>query len=326
MKYNDKDVLSLSVWNWSRLQQAGEGYERALWRHSSRGQAFLGTVDKKYLEKRVTTIPEDSTLYFDKSSEFPRMKLQNTKFKRCVKLDKADYIVVSKDIGCSDYTRKGSLFEWRGKYILVEDYAKSELSRYGNPDQVVLKAFPDSKKVYDGTITDYTLKGQYPILYTTGEYTKPFIYDDDLNKIVDKSFDGITDEDLITVAGMLKSPDNDTVNLGLQMLAGFNVSSCPGLVTFILQSYPRWTQCYKSTVLTDNLLNTLKINRYPVSPKLLLTEVINKSTPEEYSRLLKFIDGVLKDNLNAWINNFISGVKDELKPKIELNVEWPDRN
>lgn len=41
-------------------------------------------------------INQSATLYFDKACTFPRYKLQDTNFKRCVKLDKADYIVIPK--------------------------------------------------------------------------------------------------------------------------------------------------------------------------------------------------------------------------------------
>ena len=51
---------------------------------------------KKYLKNDISTvksIPNKSKLYFDKSSKFPRFKLEQTEYKRCIKIDKADYIV-----------------------------------------------------------------------------------------------------------------------------------------------------------------------------------------------------------------------------------------
>ena len=40
-------------------------------------------------------LTKDATLYFSKSSNFPRLKLENTGFKRCIKLDKADFVVIN---------------------------------------------------------------------------------------------------------------------------------------------------------------------------------------------------------------------------------------
>ena len=41
------------------------------------------------------TVQPESVLYFDPGSGFPRFKLSLTDNKRCIKLDKANYIVVS---------------------------------------------------------------------------------------------------------------------------------------------------------------------------------------------------------------------------------------
>lgn len=40
-------------------------------------------------------IPTNSTLYFTKSSKIPRVQLQNTELKRCIKKEKADYLVIN---------------------------------------------------------------------------------------------------------------------------------------------------------------------------------------------------------------------------------------
>jgi hypothetical protein len=45
----------------------------------------------------TTTIKPGSKLFFDPGSSFPRFKLAMSDNKRCIKLDKGDYIVVSGD-------------------------------------------------------------------------------------------------------------------------------------------------------------------------------------------------------------------------------------
>ena len=323
MYYNDKKVLIVSRWRWKEATRTGN-YDSALWFDRNRDTIHLGKV--KFDEsKRVTTIPEDSVLYFDKSSEFPRLKLQNTKFKRCIKLDKADYIVVNKSNNVIQES-KGYLYSYKSGYIFIYQSDTYDLFGYRNVDLEIKSKFPDAEKVYEGEISLYYTTDNYKVSYNDGIYTKPFIYDSDLNILVDKSFDDVTDEDLNAVIGMLKSPDNDVVNLGLQMLAGFNVSSCPGLITFILHSYPRWKGIYRHGTIVENLLNTLDISRYNVSPYLLLAETINKTKPEEFERVIKVVEPVMKDYIDKMIHDYTCRIKDEKMPKITVNVEWPDCN
>ena len=53
---------------------------------------------KKYIsENTVTEIKGNSKLFFTKSSNFPRFKLSDTTFSKCIKLEKADYVVIGKD-------------------------------------------------------------------------------------------------------------------------------------------------------------------------------------------------------------------------------------
>ena len=321
MWYNDKKVYEISQWGWNRATRTGD-YEQALWCSRGRENLFLGDV-KFDEEKRVTTLPEDSVLYFDKSSEFPRMKLQNTKFKRCIKLDKADYIVIGKSNNTLTKTN-AILYEDGNRYIFVRNSDIYAIAGNTQIDFVIRARFPNAIRIYSGIITDYYTEDKYKIAYTDGTYTKPFIYDSDLNKAVDKSFDTISDEDLQAVIGLLSSPDVATVNLGLQMLAGFNVSSCPGLINFILHSYPRWKGCYKSTTITDNLLRELNVSRYNVNPGTMLAEILNNSTKEEQGRLIPFIEPVMKEYIEKLIDNYLYRIKDDKCPKVTINVEWPD--
>ena len=56
------------------------------------------------------TLKSGDTLYFSKSSEFPRFKLQGSEYKRCIKLDKADCVVVGGLTGNQD-----------NSYVFLED-------------------------------------------------------------------------------------------------------------------------------------------------------------------------------------------------------------
>ena len=77
--------------------------------YEERENAWLGDVNKddiveltnqerKLDKKYFGTIEAPATLYFDKSATFPRYKLEGTEFKRCIKKDKADAIIVGEQI------------------------------------------------------------------------------------------------------------------------------------------------------------------------------------------------------------------------------------
>lgn len=69
--------------------------------------------DLSEISKNETkTIKPESILYFDSGSGFPRFKLALTDNKRCIKLDKADYIVVS---GSNHCRQLGT------NYVVLED-------------------------------------------------------------------------------------------------------------------------------------------------------------------------------------------------------------
>ena len=56
----------------------------------------LTRTARKYNDKWFGTLTDDATLFFDKSATFPRYKLEGSGYKRCIKVDKADFIVVGK--------------------------------------------------------------------------------------------------------------------------------------------------------------------------------------------------------------------------------------
>ena len=55
--------------------------------------ATKSAVETK-LKTLTSTLTPNTTLYFSASSEFPRFKLTDTGYKRCIKIDKADFVVM----------------------------------------------------------------------------------------------------------------------------------------------------------------------------------------------------------------------------------------
>ena len=46
------------------------------------------------LKTLISTLTPNAVLYFSTTSEFPRFKLSDTGYKRCIKIEKADFIVM----------------------------------------------------------------------------------------------------------------------------------------------------------------------------------------------------------------------------------------
>ena len=71
----------------------------------------LTRTERKYNDKWFGTLTDEATLFFDKSATFPRYKLEGSGYKRCIKIDKADFIVVGKTSPKSSYQSYFMVYE-----------------------------------------------------------------------------------------------------------------------------------------------------------------------------------------------------------------------
>lgn len=217
---------------------------------------------KKYLKNNLSTvksIPEKSKLYFDKSSKFPRFKLEQTDYKRCIKIDKADYIVAKAEApSCNYYTAYVSIIETPdGYYGTRENLTKTDCHNLLNVVMSSIIIHNDSIK--------YKLT-QSELVYLnciTNKYSVPMILDDDLNSTVDKLNPVLTIDDVDQIYTMLKSSDPETAGLGLKILTNYNVSETPCSTRFILGSTHnewRWSNA-KTGVSVKNMLESIDYYR-----------------------------------------------------------------
>jgi hypothetical protein len=215
---------------------------------------------QKYLKNDISTvksIPDKSKLYFDKSSKFPRFKLEQTEYKRCIKIDKADYIVAKAEKP-SLYSMYTCVIETPdGYYGSRKDITKTECHELLNIDINSIIIHKDSIK--------YKLtKGELVYLNCiTNKYSIPMILDDDLNNIVDNINPILTIDDVDQIYTMLKSSDSETSGLGLKLLTNYNISETPCSVRFILGSTHndwKWTNA-KTSVSVRNMLESIDYYR-----------------------------------------------------------------
>lgn len=189
------------------------------------------------LKTLASTLTPNATLYFSASSEFPRFKLTDTGYKRCIKVEKADFIVMGKlklDQHSNCY-----LFEDEEHFYLVDcdrmyfKY-KSDQNKVNafkaNPEQYIrnhhLYYGATLTLVHHGAIC-YGLGGSADVEHImNGDYKKT-ITDKDLDSAINGSFDKLDADTLASICDMLDSPDKVTKGVGLKLLTGYNVQATP---------------------------------------------------------------------------------------------------
>jgi hypothetical protein len=193
-------------------------------------------------------------LYFDKSATFPRYKLEGTEYKRCIKVEKADFIVVDKNVAPELTWRSYYIFEDSNNIYITDTHN----IRYAAEAFKRANINPVSK--YSGNVCVY--KQNSAILLTTPP--KPLISDEDLNKKIDKDVSPVMSyDDAKQIITMLNSADMSVVDLGLKLLAGFSTSATPFSIKTILLTNKKWTATNaRNSVGVKTLLTSLNIDRY----------------------------------------------------------------
>lgn len=210
---------------------------------------------KNVVDKNAVNL--QSTLYFDKGSTFPRLKLDGTDFKRCIKIDKADYIVIPQlQVNYAKFTQnyKYKIEKGNTVYLLTEQN-KNEypcLINFIEPFEGV---------GYYCTITKKDAETIYNIL---ANYNKPFIYEKDLNGIISKDLEKLDQENIDAIYDMLRSSDPASIELGCKLLSSFDVNECnltTSILLFLTQDSWISNKGAKS-VLFKNMLNSITYPDY----------------------------------------------------------------
>lgn len=158
-----------------------------------------------------TSIPPNSKLFFHHSSKFPRYKLENTKFERKIKEDKADFIVVNANL---ELTKGYKYTVWESEKDIILTLEGITLA--DNSDYINLGEY------YELNIHEYNF-----LDFLQNRSTKPLISDQALNAICDNTFPDITKEVMMEIYNMLQSDECATRDLGLKLLASHNTAKFP---------------------------------------------------------------------------------------------------
>ena len=261
-------------------------------------------------------INQSATLYFDKACTFPRYKLQDTNFKRCVKLDKADYIVIPKLPNTfvyeykQDWTRE---FEYNGLVYRCNDSIDQLLNSTDKE-----KYNPHIINNNDYVYTDNKKIGEF-IYNVIHNYNKPFIRENDLDQLISKNnLEKLDYDSLTSLYEMLNSTDQDSIELGCKLLTTFDIFDKRLSVSFILFiTQDHWINNKGSKSSTfKTSLNSLNYphNGYYSIEQMFTNQNMTSNEDKEIAK--KFVGSWLRKEINRTMCNIL----EKCPYKINLNI------
>lgn len=277
------------------------------------------------------TIQPDTKLYFDSGSTFPRFKLTVSGNKRCIKLSKGDVIVVS---GNTNYKHPDNNFvvleDDSSVYLVNEDdwnmWFNGSLTNFTNGVSKY-HYFSNVKQIYKGRLSTFDKDSVYLAKYADGEYTVPYITDNELDKIICGMCPEPTYEEIISLVDMLNSEDAAVVQLGVKMLTGFNVEKYKLTFKLILYTRSNWFNFTRNTVGTKQLIDTLGMNTYYIGDDFgynctYIERAGETYTAEDVALAKKVSTKLIRDWLQNKFNSTFSNhnykwVPDERKVRLE---------
>lgn len=194
-------------------------------------QKVSDNINQNLIKKEDVNL--SSTLYFDKSCTFPRYKLEGTNFKRCIKIDKADYIIIPKNFKYWNFNTSNYKYKieeekriylfGQDAYDLIPDKSEFNIELFEQTDYV----YADTRDI------------GYLVHNILNVYNKPFILEEDLDRLISETHLEKLDADTInSIYEMMSSKDADSVELGCKLLSSFNVfdkSLTTSLLLFLTQ-------------------------------------------------------------------------------------------
>lgn len=324
MKWKDTGVecklFNYNNYNYWRVNgRTGDPFYEPSWWYEvfTRGFAYPKMDLSNVQNNQVTKLNAESTLFFDPGSGFPRFKLGLTDNKRCIKIGKADYIVTSGAVGYKTTDSEYVVLEDNDPdqnfyFVKYEDwkiYFNDSFSNFIHNLQGFHDFTQDVKIIYKGKIQSFEKDSVYLAKYATGEYNIPYITDSDLDKICCNMCPDPTYDEFLSIVDMLNSDDASVVQLGIKMLAGYNIEKYKLSFRLILCTRKNWFNWSRNLVACKQLLDTLNISSYDVYDNFVSGCYRCQRSDETYTLediaiaknlAAKFI----KEDLQRYVNNY----------------------
>lgn len=250
----------------------------------------------KIVKAAKGTLQPKQTLFFGKTSEFPRFKLSESDFKRCIKIEKADTVIIG-DLDFSQDNVDCILEDEEYIYILDNRRAKN-YTRCGDKrkkaawDQDPVQYIKDNElfygtsinKIYSGTISLASKNVAFDLENIINGTYKAVVNDKELDGMINKNFDALDIEDLTSICDMLDSSDRTTQGLGLKMLCGYNINDVVLTVRTMLGTRPNLSACSEwNSVGVQQVLKTIKWRGFGNFPLNMYNVVQPGDTSQVYS-------------------------------------------
>lgn len=268
----------------------------------------------------TTAIKPNSKLFFSKYSKFPRLKLQNTKFKRVIKENSADYIITPCYSLRQESALRVALFYNKtiDKYICFENityfddnYPQQVIDYINagaiNSDANLLAIIKDATFIKKTIIQITSMQNLYILKLLRKEINIPLVKDSVLDNIVSNSFATLTLPEILNLKDMLYSRNNDLVNTALKMIATSNWKDIKNTISLLLhESQFYWRSEYTSNTLSIQLFNSLNYRWYDNTfPEYIKTEQniteLDKTLFKEYLKII--LNNRMKDLMSKIANN-----------------------
>ena len=302
-------------------------YEHSFYNRSGTIFSFdepVKNLDKLIYSNTITTLDPDKVLYFDKSSKYPRFKIKDSGYKRCIKPEKADYIVIGDEIS-TDYNNDVVLLEDDNFYYIfystINDYRINSSDprriQYSRDPYAYLRKYPNifpggkmPKLIFTGTLYVATHASTIEKI-VNGEY-KSIITDRALDTVITGTIPHITEAEFESVKSLIESPDRESKGLGLRLLAGYDLSEVWTALKFLLlknQYELTYTSEWQSTAVkllrkqlgylssfnVYNIKNYMTLEPKSDLDKTLLRRMLIDAIKEKVGSDLRWLNEQLKD-------------------------------
>ncbi len=253
------------------------------------------------------------SLYFDSACDIPRAAGEKL-WKRVVKLDKADLVVIPVPKGikysqcCAMFInyRVGNIYIAEDAYNLGGDLSlghslehfvnKSFDTAFLNSHSDSMTFFGDAVCEYIGPMVFYPDCDEFIFKVLDGTYDK-IIFEDDLMTAIGESGEKFSKESIESLVNMLSSHDEDSVHLGMRTLAAMDYMHHPACALYILnKTHYNWENHSPFNSAVKFMLNSLNYSY--------ATHVFEHVTPEEFDIIKDYYTEHVKECIGRSMNNF----------------------
>lgn len=283
----------------------------------------------------VDKIKDSATLFFLQSSTFPRTRLTNSAYKRCINQAKADYIVAPDSLDAwFGNNRIVQVIETEDTYYIVPNFwgsyyrSPSGTEYNNNPAKFILKygyLVPKTKVLsVSNKVTLLQLpKKIYHDMQILLKSKTPVISEKSLSYKVDQQSETASKEDILSIIDMLQSSDQSVQGLGLKLLGNYNISSMAPLIKYIMGCIPSLQNCAAwNSVSVKSLRDSIGFYNFNSNSNIFYryNEFCKTDSPEAQEILKTFIKKELTKGFNEIAKSVSTSIAN-LGLKISLNID-----